>query len=63
MKGAAKFGRSPDHLKILPGVNLYVGRTAAEAEERFQELQSLIPIQYALRQLSVTPRGCRSVGL
>jgi N-acetyl-S-(2-succino)cysteine monooxygenase len=47
------FGRSPDHLKILPGVNLYIGRTAEEAEERYQELQSLIPIQFGLRQLSI----------
>lgn len=52
-----KFGRSPDHIKILPGVNLYVGRTTHEAEERFNELQSLIPIQYALRQLSVQLGG------
>ena len=52
-----KFGRSPDHIKILPGVNLYVGRTTQEAEERFEELQSLIPIQYALRQLSVQLGG------
>jgi FMN-dependent oxidoreductase (nitrilotriacetate monooxygenase family) len=52
-----KFGRSPDNIKILPGVNLYVGRTAQEAEERFEELQSLIPTQYALRQLSVQLGG------
>jgi N-acetyl-S-(2-succino)cysteine monooxygenase len=54
MKGqVVKFGRSPDHLKILPGVNLYIGRTAQEADERYEELQSLIPIQFALRQLSL----------
>lgn len=52
-----KFGRSPDHIRILPGVNVYVGRTTQEAEERFEELQSLIPIQYALRQLSVQLGG------
>jgi FMN-dependent oxidoreductase (nitrilotriacetate monooxygenase family) len=54
---AAKFGRAPDHLKILPGVNLYIGRTTQEAEERFEELQSLIPVQYGLRQLSVQLGG------
>ena len=44
----AKFGRSPDSLKIMPGVSIYVGRTAAEAEEKFQELNDLIPIEVAL---------------
>jgi FMN-dependent oxidoreductase (nitrilotriacetate monooxygenase family) len=54
---AAKFGRSPDHLKIMPGVNLYIGRTTREAEERFEELQSLIPIQFGLQQLSLQLGG------
>jgi FMN-dependent oxidoreductase (nitrilotriacetate monooxygenase family) len=53
----AKFGRSPDSLKILPGVNIYVGATAAQAEEKFQELQSLVPPMYALRQLSLLLGG------
>jgi alkanesulfonate monooxygenase len=58
MKGRlAKFGRDPDSLKILPGANVYVGRTAEEAEEKFQRLQSLIPPNYAIQQLSVQLGG------
>jgi N-acetyl-S-(2-succino)cysteine monooxygenase len=38
----AKYGRSPDHLKLMPGLNVIVGRTQQEAEEKHQLLQSLI---------------------
>jgi alkanesulfonate monooxygenase len=38
----AKYGRNPAHLKITPGLNIIVGRTDAEAEEKHQFLQSLI---------------------
>ncbi len=38
----AKYGRAPDDLKIMPGLNPIVGRTAKEAEEKHQHLQSLI---------------------
>lgn len=38
----AKYGRSPDDLKIMPGVFPVVGRTEAEAKEKFEALQSLI---------------------
>jgi FMN-dependent oxidoreductase (nitrilotriacetate monooxygenase family) len=37
-----KFGRSPDDLKILPGVFAVAGRTEAEAVEKFEELQALV---------------------
>lgn len=37
-------GRSPDDFLIMPGHNPIVGRTEKEAEEKFQELQSLMPI-------------------
>ena len=48
----AKFGRSPDSLKIMPGVSVYVGRTAEEAEEKFQKLNELIPMEVALASFS-----------
>jgi alkanesulfonate monooxygenase len=48
----AAFGRSPDSLKIMPGVSVYVGRTAEEAEEKFQKLNELIPIEVALASFS-----------
>jgi N-acetyl-S-(2-succino)cysteine monooxygenase len=37
-----KYGRAPDDLKIMPGVFPVVGRTEAEAQEKFEALQSLI---------------------
>jgi alkanesulfonate monooxygenase len=39
---AAKHGRDPSHIKIMPGLNAIVGRTDEEAEEKHQYLQSLI---------------------
>jgi alkanesulfonate monooxygenase len=38
----AKYGRSPDQLKIMPGLNPIVGATAAEAEEKHRFLQERI---------------------
>ena len=38
----AKYGRSPDHLVIMPGVMPIIGRSRAEAAEHFEQLQSLI---------------------
>jgi N-acetyl-S-(2-succino)cysteine monooxygenase len=38
----AKFGREPGQLKMLAGLNPTVGRTASEAQEKFDFLQSLI---------------------
>jgi alkanesulfonate monooxygenase len=37
-----KYGRDPDHLKILPGLSVVVAETDAKAEEDFNYLQSLI---------------------
>ncbi len=36
------YGRSPDEVRILPGIYPVVGRTEAEAREKFDFLQSLI---------------------
>jgi alkanesulfonate monooxygenase len=38
----AKYGRSPDSMKIMPGCTVYVGRTEAEADDLYAELQELI---------------------
>lgn len=38
----AAYGRSTDSLKVLPGISPFVGRTEAEAREKFEQLQSLI---------------------
>jgi FMN-dependent oxidoreductase (nitrilotriacetate monooxygenase family) len=37
-----KYGRDPDHLKILPGLSVVVAETDAEATADFEYLQSLI---------------------
>jgi FMN-dependent oxidoreductase (nitrilotriacetate monooxygenase family) len=38
----AKYGRQPHELRILPGISVYAGRTAAEAEALYDSLQALI---------------------
>jgi len=48
----AKYGRDPASLRILPGLAVYVGRTAAEADALFDELQALIPPALAVTYLS-----------
>jgi alkanesulfonate monooxygenase SsuD/methylene tetrahydromethanopterin reductase-like flavin-dependent oxidoreductase (luciferase family) len=39
-------------VKIMPGVTVYVGRTAAEADELYAELQDLIPPPVGVASLS-----------
>jgi len=48
----AKYGRSPDHLKVMPGLNPIVGRTEQEAREKHEYLQSLIHPDVGLELLS-----------
>ncbi|WAJ28010.1 LLM class flavin-dependent oxidoreductase [Antarcticirhabdus aurantiaca] len=50
----AAYGRRPDELKVLPGVFPVVGRTLAEAEEKFEALQELIQPEVGLDFLSTT---------
>ncbi|MET9001481.1 LLM class flavin-dependent oxidoreductase [Amycolatopsis sp. NPDC004169] len=48
----AKYGRTPDEIKILPGISPILGRTEAEARAREAELNALITPDYGLQQLS-----------
>lgn len=48
----ARHGRAPEELKIMPGVVPFVGRDAAEARARFDELQALIHPELGIRVLS-----------
>ena len=48
----AKYGRPPEALKIMPGFNAIVGRTAKEADEKHRYLQSLIHPDVGLELLS-----------
>jgi FMN-dependent oxidoreductase (nitrilotriacetate monooxygenase family) len=50
-------GRHPDQLKIMPGVFPVVGRTEAEAQEKFEQLQDLILPEVGLAQLSSLSGG------
>ncbi len=48
----ARCGRSPDSLKIMPGVVTVVGRTKDEAQEKFDKLQALIHPELGVAALS-----------
>jgi len=53
MKAAARAaGRGSALPRITPGLSLVLGSTQAEAEARFDDLESRVPPQYALRALS-----------
>jgi FMN-dependent oxidoreductase (nitrilotriacetate monooxygenase family) len=45
-------GRDPDGIKLMPGLAIVTGRTEAEAQERFEELQNLLHPSVALSMLS-----------
>ncbi len=53
----ARFGRLPEHLKIMAGMTVIVGRSAAEAEEKFEYLQSMIHPEVGLEMLSEDLEG------
>ncbi|HEV7975615.1 LLM class flavin-dependent oxidoreductase [Amycolatopsis sp.] len=48
----AQYGRTPDEVKILPGISPIIGRTEAEARQREAELNALITPEYGVKQLS-----------
>ncbi|MCR8633313.1 LLM class flavin-dependent oxidoreductase [Paenibacillus radicis (ex Xue et al. 2023)] len=48
----ARYGRSPEHVKILPGICPIIGQTEAEAKEKEAELHELTNPEYSLQQLS-----------
>jgi alkanesulfonate monooxygenase len=49
---AAKFGRNPDYLKIMPGMLVTVGRSLQEAQDTHARLQKLIDPRMGLTLLS-----------
>ncbi|WP_181168759.1 LLM class flavin-dependent oxidoreductase [Mesorhizobium sp. B2-4-17] len=53
LKGrVAAYGREPDDIKIMPGVAPVVAETEAEAREKHEELQELIPDDVGVALLS-----------
>jgi N-acetyl-S-(2-succino)cysteine monooxygenase len=49
---AARHGRSPDHIKIMPGVMTVLGRTQGEAVAKYERLQQLIHPVLGIKTLS-----------
>jgi len=49
---AARYGRGPDDIKIMPGLTPVLGRTMAEARDNYEYLQALMPDDVALQSLS-----------
>ncbi|NOU92218.1 NtaA/DmoA family FMN-dependent monooxygenase [Paenibacillus sp. LMG 31456] len=47
-----RYGRSPEHVKILPGICPIIGQTEAEAKDKEAELNELTNPEYSLLQLS-----------
>ena len=50
---AARAGRDPDHIKILPGALIVVGDTVDEARDKLARLDSLVHADSAIAALSV----------
>jgi FMN-dependent oxidoreductase (nitrilotriacetate monooxygenase family) len=50
---AARLGRDPDHLKILPAAFVVVGATDAEAREKMARLDALVHPESGLASLSI----------
>ena len=58
VKGDAdRAGRDPRQIKLMPGLAVTLGRTEAEAQEKFEELQALLTLPVALNILSVRMGG------
>lgn len=51
---AAENGRPPESLVVMPGLFPIVGRTQAEADDKFEELTSLVDIPSAVANLADT---------
>lgn len=52
-----KYGRHADDLKIMPGVSIFVAKTAQEAQEKYDFLNSLIHPEVGLSLLSALAGG------
>ncbi|MCJ2025557.1 LLM class flavin-dependent oxidoreductase [Methylobacterium sp. J-067] len=53
---AARYGRSPEALVILPGLATVIDSTEAEARRRQDALWDLVPVEYSLARLAGTLR-------
>ncbi|MBW4699295.1 MAG: LLM class flavin-dependent oxidoreductase [Aphanocapsa lilacina HA4352-LM1] len=53
----ARYGRTPEHLKIMPGVFAVIGKSEQEAKAKYEQLQELIHPQIGLSLLSALVGG------
>jgi len=53
----ALYGRTPDDIKMMPGLTPVIGRTIEEAQAKYDELQALLPDDLALAALARFTRG------
>ncbi|UGT61147.1 LLM class flavin-dependent oxidoreductase [Nocardia asteroides] len=51
-EGARRFGRDPDEIVVLPGLSTVLGSTEAEARERRELLDDVLPDAYARARLA-----------
>jgi FMN-dependent oxidoreductase (nitrilotriacetate monooxygenase family) len=49
---ATAHGRHPDHIRIFPGLMPIVGRTQAEAQDKYEDLRALVDDETGLRGVS-----------
>jgi len=48
----AERGRNPDHVLVMPGFQVMIGRTEQEARDKYQHLLDLIPTEIGVQHLS-----------
>jgi FMN-dependent oxidoreductase (nitrilotriacetate monooxygenase family) len=53
---AARYGRDPGSIVVLPGLATVIGATEAEARQRQDALWELVPLEYSLARLAGTLR-------
>ncbi|MBO1325583.1 LLM class flavin-dependent oxidoreductase [Acetobacter sp. TBRC 12305] len=53
----AQWGRTPDQMKITPGLSFSIGRTAEEAQEKFEKLQEAVNFSGPVELMGVDLTG------
>ena len=48
---AVDYGRQPEHVKVMPGISVYVAPTREEAQEKFEHLHAMIDVPDAINGL------------
>jgi alkanesulfonate monooxygenase len=53
----AKYGRDPDHLKVMPGLSFAIGRTREEAQDKFDALETAVDFKGELNLMGQDMSG------